>query len=325
VPTVNQSLFDIPTECVTLPHGTRHNVRSRVAAKPELNVVIPEAPEAGCITTRTAGLSHYACNNVMYTLMASDACMQGGCGLVVDMHGFSMSADQEDLNTDMRARGSANGYVVLQPASRGQPPATGWHFNEDPPNVLAVTQELIRTFAINPKKVHVQGVSEGCQMTWMMFCLNQTMWATLGPMIEDASACFTTVEQARKLTPRPVIWMDGIHDALHDFSGTQQSVKILQEAWKLEAPSVVANGTHFTHLRYQGDGDLVQEFIYHDHFAIPFGPLPVWGHCIFGSKDLPGTTRAFGQALHFGCPYQQPAEYDAIGKMWQFILDHPLP
>src|SRR5690349_7676200 len=128
--------------------------------------------------TKKVGLSHYYCKNVAYTLMVAESCMQGGCGLVVDIHGFTMSADQQDANTNMRAKGpsplvalyqfclgSAAGYVVLQPAARGQPPATSWRFEEDPPNVLAVVQELISTYAINPKKVHVQGLSEGCHMT----------------------------------------------------------------------------------------------------------------------------------------------------------------
>lgn len=61
----------------------------------------------GCVTSVAAGHHAFACAGVTYDVELSSTCARGGCGVIVDVHGLSMSAALQDKSTGLRAKASA--------------------------------------------------------------------------------------------------------------------------------------------------------------------------------------------------------------------------
>src|ERR1041385_8295746 len=70
-----------------------------------------------CLPDPSAGHHVYACNGIDFDVEVPAACTNGGCGIILDVHGLTMSAGMEDANTELRSRGRAAGYVVVQPSA----------------------------------------------------------------------------------------------------------------------------------------------------------------------------------------------------------------
>ena len=101
---------------------------------------------SGCITDTSAGSRVFTCDGFKYDVTVPDACAAGGCGLVLDVHGATMSGKMEDANTDMRALGAKYGYVVVQPNANPAPPSSSWNPAADDPKVFAFFQDALAAF-----------------------------------------------------------------------------------------------------------------------------------------------------------------------------------
>ena len=55
------------------------------------------------------------CNGMTFETSIPERCIDTQCGLIIDVHGGTMSAAMENKNTNMREIGRQHGYVVIQP------------------------------------------------------------------------------------------------------------------------------------------------------------------------------------------------------------------
>src|SRR6185503_12092848 len=80
-----------------------------------------DAPIAyDCAPTATAGHQTISCPmGVTMDVEISEACAAGGCGMIWDVPGYTMTADVQDTHTRMRTLAPPLGYIVVQPTTTG--------------------------------------------------------------------------------------------------------------------------------------------------------------------------------------------------------------
>ena len=95
--------------------------------------------------------------------------------LVLNLHGYTSNASQEELYTEMDASADANGYIVVYPNgignywnSWGPPGAT---YGADDVLFLSTLIDTISAdYHVNPKRVYSCGISNGGYMTYSLAC-----------------------------------------------------------------------------------------------------------------------------------------------------------
>jgi polyhydroxybutyrate depolymerase len=269
----------------------------------------------GCITDTSAGTHVFTCDGFKYDVTIPPACTSGGgkCGLVLDVHGATMSGKMEDNNTNMRALGAKFGYVVVQPNANPAPPSSSWNPGTDDDKVFAFLKLAISSLSIDDKRVHMTGFSQGGMMSSRFLCKHADVFASIAPAA-GTGCSFTGAD-----TPSmqiPVLYMHGTSDALVSFSAGTAQRDALIAAWKMTGETVVDSDAKHKHSRWTNASGTTFEFIQHDYQASSF---VLRGHCYPGSKDLKGGEP--GQLFGFACT-------DAAAFTWgdvvmQFFVDHP--
>lgn len=139
---------------------------------------------AQCNINAVAGLQNNTCNGNRYVVSAPSECVDGGCGVIFDVHGFTMSTEQQNSGTQMRERGNQAGYIVVHPQASGLL-LPSWSERDDR-NVLQSVIDISETFNADKDRIHFGGFSQGGWMTWRMIC--NTM--NLSPHPRDIIASF---------------------------------------------------------------------------------------------------------------------------------------
>lgn len=287
-----------------------------------------------CFPNPGAGHRVYACNGITFDVEVPAACTEGGCGIILDVHGLTMSGPMEEANSGLRARGGAAGFVVIQPSANPSPPQASWS-EADEPKIYDVLTRAIAVYAIDPARVHMTGFSQGGFMTWRFLCAHADLFASVAPAAAASScpvignpsgqaACtFTGTElPSRKL---PILYMHGRADHNYiPFSCAQPQVDAIVSAWHLTAEGVVDSSPTFTRSRWSDGAGTVLEFLAHDYSSRAQVPLVsasvLQGHCFPGSTD-PGNQP--GQLFSFRC--EQPAGFVWGAEIVAFFLAHPRP
>lgn len=288
----------------------------------------------GCVTTTTAGHHAFACDAITYEVEIPATCTAGGCGVVFDVHGATMTAAAEDKSTGLRAAATALNYIVVQPTAPLLFLARSWTPSIDDPKVWTFLQQLVTALVVNPKKIHFTGFSQGGAMTWRMLCAHADVLASIAPVAAaDGQSLspsappfvldcpFTTL--SRPSTQVPILQMHGTADGLVPFSKGQQQRDAVISAWSLTGPTTVASDAKFAHTRYVSPSGTVMEFIQHD-YAAPGSLLLVnlGGHCLPGGADLP-PNGTLSTTLYFSCV--QPNAFVWGQQVMQFFVAHPKP
>src|SRR5262245_55004857 len=168
----------------------------------------------GCVDSLPAGHHELPCDGgIVYDVEVPAACTSQPCGLIVDMHGFTMNGDSEDANTGMRALGQQHGYVVVQPTAPGTPP--GWTQSTDAPLVFAFLQDVAIVLGTDPKRAHAMGFSQGGGMTFRMVCAHADFFASVSPI-----GAITGCEFSGANTPSEevdILQVHGHDDVIVDF------------------------------------------------------------------------------------------------------------
>jgi poly(3-hydroxybutyrate) depolymerase len=272
------------------------------------------ASALGCVTDVSAGDHTFACDGFEYDVRVPAACAAGGCGVVLDTHGATMDAAMEDANTNMRAIGEREGYVVVQPNANPKPPTSGWNA-ADYDHVWAFLSAARQAYAIDPKRVHVTGFSQGGEMTWAFTCAHADEIASAAPAALSGCTAENLGTVKRQV---PVLYMHGKNDgiaAFDKFAASQRDAVI--SAWQMGAPTVVGQDASYTWSRYTNDSGGLFEFIEHTYTASS-GILK--GHCFPGSKD-PGGLK--GQLFSFACT--SPNAFVWGEEVIEFFKAHPMP
>jgi polyhydroxybutyrate depolymerase len=272
-----------------------------------------DAPVASGCTAIAAGTKTFTCDGLKYDVTVPSACVAGGCGLILDVHGMTMSGKMEDNNTNLRALGDKWGYVVVNPNANPAPPSSAWKPETDDPKVFAFLELALKTYAIDLKRVHMTGFSQGGMMTSRFLCKHADVFASVAPAAGTGCTFKGTDVPSREV---PVLYVHGETDALVSYSqGTAQRDAAIA-AWKLGPETVVSSDANHKWARRVSPAGTVFEFIQHKYEASAFA---LKGHCYPGSKDLKGGEP--GQLFGFGCE-------DASAFVWgeavmKFFRDHP--
>ncbi len=290
--------------------------------------VPPAAPPAApsCAVPTTPGTSTIACDGIRYEVTVPEACARGstksGCGLVLDVHGLTMSAQIEDANTHMRALGLKHGYVVVQPSANpapmdrtnGLPPTWPvWIAARDDERVFSFLTRAIEELRVDRARVHMTGFSLGAMMTWRFLCAHAEVFASVAPASGVAGCDFARARPSREV---PVLYLHGRRDPLVPFYAAKDRRAAMVRAWSLRELERAALDDHATRTRYvsaQGTEVVFVEHDYRSKLRVELG-----GHCFPGSDDRGD---APGQLYPFGC---EPPNAFAWGELaMEFFRAHP--
>ncbi len=274
-------------------------------------------PPVGCLMDVTAGHKTVSCaGGVTYDVEIPAACTQGSCGLIVDLHGYTMTGVSEDENTGMRALGQANGYVVVQPTAPkdgfGQP---SWDQPTHAPLVHQFLVDLAASLPIDSKRVHAMGFSQGGGMTFRLLCAHADFFASAAP-IGAVQGC----EFGGPNTPSEEVDILQVHghvDAVVNF----QNVAIPQRnaalaAWPFGAPAMIEQDGKHLATRWTTTGGTVFEFWEHDYkTSAQVFFVGIQGHCVPGGADLGGMPAGYS------CEDTNTFVFGELAM--QFFLAHP--
>ncbi len=269
----------------------------------------------GCIAEIAAGTKVFSCDGLDYDVTVPAACLAGGgaCGLVLDVHGMTMSGKMEDNNTNMRALGGKYGYVVVQPNANPDPPSSAWNPSTDDPKVKAFLTLAIAAYKVDPDRVHMTGFSQGGMMSSRFLCKYAELFASIAPAAGTGCTFKGTDMPSREV---PVLYIHGKTDALVPFSRGTAQRDAAYAAWKLGSEFVVSVDSKHKWTRRTSPSGTVFEFIEHTYEA---SSLVLRGHCYPGSKDLNATEP--GQLFGFACT--EPGTLVWGDVVMQFFRDHP--
>jgi polyhydroxybutyrate depolymerase len=268
----------------------------------------------------------FPCDGIDYDVEVPAACPAGGCGVIVDVHGLTMSAAMLDNNDGLRARGGAAGFVVIQPNANPDPPQASWSTTDDA-KIYDFMMRAVAVYGIDPDRIHFTGFSQGGFMSWRFLCDHADVLASVAPAA-GASNCVGTPACTFTGSEIPaqeiaVLYMHGIQDTNYvSFACAQPQVDAMVAAWGLTSDGVIASGPDFTRTRYSDASGTVVEFLAHDYFSTQQVPLidqtRLLGHCFPGSTDPGGLP---GQLFSFRC--EQDAAFVWGQEVVDFFVAHP--
>jgi poly(3-hydroxybutyrate) depolymerase len=269
----------------------------------------PDAPPTSwpCEPAVMSGHQEVDCpDGVHYDVDAPASCTAGGCGMIVDIHGLTSTADEEDQHTRMRAMGTAAGYVVVQPTSPGN--LHEWSSGDWDDFVWTFVQATRDRFGIDPDRVHVMGFSQGGMMTLRLICAHSDEIASAAPAA--GGACWSA--GGSPAVPVPFLYTHGTSDNIVPYvQGTAVRDGAIAD-WNLGSEEVFASGALYTATRWRdGDGDVMLEFWSHDFTAEPIFGFEVGGHCLPGPLDG-GTYRC-----------EEAGQFDLSVEVLRFFDEHP--
>lgn len=264
----------------------------------------------GCVTDVSAGHHVFPCDGgITYDVEVPPACASGGCGIVLDMHGYTMNAASEDAGTGMRALGQQHGYVVVQPTA---PLVTGWVQATHVGPVYAFVKDAAEAWVTDPKRAHAMGFSQGGGMTWRMICTHADFFASAAPIAGVIGCEFAPPNAPSREVP--TLQVHGHKDAVLAFSVyaiPQRDAAI--GFWKLGAGTAIESDAGHTVTRYES----------------PFGtPLDFWEHeyaapnALFGGHCFPGGSDIGLGLTQFGCAEQGTFDVGEIAMA--FFVAHPM-
>ncbi|MEM6991439.1 MAG: hypothetical protein AAF721_13105 [Myxococcota bacterium] len=258
----------------------------------------PEPALDDCITDGSAGEHTFSCGGLTFDLSLPAECLSSACGLIVDVHGRTVSGKIQDNNTNMRALGAERGYIVVQPNAAPGVPDSNWSDADDAP-VLDFIQRTIAAFHVDDARVHMTGFSQGGFMTWRLACRNSELFASVAPSaacgFESGNPDCDIEGGELPSTELPILYSHGTMDTVINFSCAAPRREALAAHYALDPPETIAEGNGHRWFRHAGEGDMVLEFIEHDYRA---SSDVLGGHCIVGGND-PGTEP--GQLVPISC------------------------
>lgn len=294
---------------------------------PDARVPAPVASD--CVKDVSAGQHELNCQDLGHLYYVPAQCLSQRCGLVIDVHGGTMSARMEEKNTRMTTLGERYGYVVLQPnANLGL-----FDASVDDDKVFALAKELLSVFHLDEERVHMTGFSQGGYMTWRFLCKHGDFLASAAPASAAGEAnislevdCSFTGQDVPSVE-RDVLYMHGTQDALVDFKNAQKKRDDVIATLGLTKSADLSSDPKYRRTRYQNAKGTVFEFIEHDYTspsAFPAQPplgIAIVGHCYPGSTDL--EVSEDGQLMAFGCT--PPTAFNWGEQVMEFFRAHPRP
>ncbi len=208
--------------------------------------------------------------DITYNVSVPARCLEFACGLIVDVHGWTMNGDIQERNTGIAAIGRDEGYIVVQPNAPGATPS--WNSSHYP-FVAAFAQQTIDVWRVDTRRVHITGFSQGGAMTWWMRCNRSDLFASAAPTAMSGSGCSNGANMA-------TLYLQGNNDIFVSQAAISNTIANYRATYGYDQSLVLADDPDYTRTGYASSetpGPAFQTFI-HDYSS--YG---VNGHCIMGS------------------------------------------
>ena len=290
----------------------------------------PCAPEA------RAGHQRVSCpEGVVIDVEVSDGCAIEGCGVILDVHGMLMDANEEDADTRMRALAPPLGYIVVQPTAPRSPVLRSWGLTAHHDDVVwDFLQATMTTFAVDLDRVHMMGFSQGAMMTYRMIAEHPETFASVAP-ISGTYSYEGPLVSAQEI---PILHVHGHYDLVYPFAhATAQRDEILG-AWPFGPGETIVRTENYRATRWVTSSGTPFELWEHWLAAYP----PYIGHCLpgphaqrgrlrcacpsdpgtFPSSD-PDTMPPSDLSRIFPCPETSDASFDSSLEALRFFAEHP--
>jgi len=288
---------------------------------------VEESPMATCVDSLTSGANTVECGSFVYDVHVPGACVEGDCGVVLDVHGATMDAQMEDNNSMMRALGTANGYIIIQPNAPSGITGTRFYLG-DGDEMVVFTRAVIDALSADTDRVHMMGFSNGGQTTWEVYCTGEDLFASIAPAAaargEDCKVLGGAVEiggclptdDGKVIAPGvDVLFMAGTTDSLVDYTCSETQRDSVVTAIGAGAPETVQNNDDIDWTRYRGNDGSVFEVLAHNYTS---GNFVLGGHCYPGSDDAGDEP---GQLFSFACEGQTAFHWGQVAM--NFFKAHP--
>lgn len=260
-----------------------------------------------CAADASPGTHTGTCEGFAVSVTVPSTCPAAGCGLILDLHGALMSGDLEDSHTELRKRGGALGFAVVQPTAptRTYSNLSGpqW-FNADDDALHRLVLGMIKDLSIDPTRVHATGFSQGGFAVLRLLCKHADTFASVAPGNAGIDGCpldanviagcpMTGANKASR--PIDVLFLYGRKDAIVPQSCAEQAVAAIASGFGLAAPQTLGSSSSYARKQYQsssapGSDAMTMVTLEHDYVTSSSGALALnKGHCVPGSKANTGT------------------------------------
>lgn len=261
-------------------------------------ILVPESTEN---SDGSIGVRHYGCDvdgtNVVYTVSIPPGCESGGCGLILDNHGATMSAAQQNAGTKLRQfgwhatdRGAQAAYIVVQPNLTDlfdtQNPfdiasVVGGAYTNELSNIAFFIEHLAAVYQVDNDRMHMYGFSRGASTVSAIYCdvaLRQLFasYAVGGGGISCALDAPLMIVNGIS-DPGKMQMNNALEDEVKAISGYSKTVIVNNPNWSTPSYEITWTGIHrkgnHRHIRLQA-GAVMLESIKHSGSSYPAA-----GHC----------------------------------------------
>ena len=283
-------------------------------------ISVPKPVPDNCITSPRKGTVDLKCEGLMFTLHVPEICLTKACGLIVDIHGYLMTADLQDYYSDLAERGGNEGYIVVQPTANKGRYGRSWEYGDyNVSKVLAFMNRIKKVFHVMEERVHVTGFSQGSWMTWKFVCDYADEVASVAPIgfgagwpvnLSKSPVRINVFDDCFNGKQVDVLYAHGKRDGIVHYSGALKTVKKIGEEWGMDKSEILFKENDYQWVRFTNPKGTVFEFISYNWESSGSSFLGnVAGHCFPGVGN------------YLGCGKKNPFHWgDEVVK---FFLKHP--
>jgi polyhydroxybutyrate depolymerase len=231
--------------------------------------------------------------------------------LVINLHGFSTGAADQETLSGMSNKADEAGFVVVHPEAQGDPP--GWSLAEDPQEVADVAfirdlvEDLQQDLSIDPKRIFAVGMSNGGGMANRLACDLSDVVAA----VASVAGVYPFSERCEPGRPIPVLAFHGTADQIAPYDGARGAIPPVRQwasAWANR------NGCDVEPTITLRQGEVVGE---------------TWNNCEQGAVVILYTIAGRGHSWPGGDPFagsdEATQDIDATDTIWTFFEAHTLP
>jgi len=216
--------------------------------------MLPVLAKGVKIYTCSAGDPENVTAKITYTVAIPASCVAGGCGVVMDVHGFTMTADEQEQSDHFRELGNSAGYVVVQPTAPEDPNGKhDWYPLVHHDQLILFLRCAVTAFEADLKRVHIMGYSQGGFASWNILCKAPDLICSAAPLEASAldqwgvgygtGGCFSPPAKGPSID-RSILFTNGITDTLSVVANARQQVANIKHAWGL-TPGAATNSSGY--------------------------------------------------------------------------------
>jgi poly(3-hydroxybutyrate) depolymerase len=268
---------------------------------------------SGCIDDVSAGDHTYTCDGIPFLTMVDEQCTTHACGLIMDVHGATMTGAVMRMNNRLHELAPPKGYIAVAPTE----PGGAWDFANQMPILAGFVDQMIAAFHPNTRRIHVTGFSMGSGATFWFLCNRPELIASAGPVTGSSASQVTVASTGMPCIesldedwlPRvPILFMSGTLDSALTAEAAQARTDGIVSRLGLTGGDEIEGDASYRRRRWTGADGMVFDFLTHDYSGV------VAGHCIPGpTPDLIYGCTSRGVALDWG------------QTVLDFFIEHPKP